>query len=39
MELGGSNDAGCHLDIPLRDCDLALDDKPILKAGVLVPPE
>lgn len=39
MELGGTNDTGCHLDIPLSGCDLTLDDKPILKAGALVPPE
>jgi 2,5-dihydroxypyridine 5,6-dioxygenase len=39
LELGGSNDTGCHLDIPLRGCDLFLDGEPILKGGVFVPPE
>lgn len=39
LELGGSNDTGCHLDIPLRGCDLFLDDKPIVKAGTIVPAE
>jgi 2,5-dihydroxypyridine 5,6-dioxygenase len=39
MELGGSNDTGCHLDIPLRGCDLYLDGEPVVKAGNLVPAE
>jgi len=39
LELGGSNDTGCHLDIPLRGCDLFLDGKPIVKAGTIVPAE
>ncbi len=39
LELGGSNDTGCHLDIPLRSCDLFLDGQQILSAGEIVPPE
>lgn len=36
-ELGGTNDTGCHLDIPLRCCSLALDNVPIVETGQLVP--
>ncbi|GEL22411.1 hypothetical protein PSU4_13650 [Pseudonocardia sulfidoxydans NBRC 16205] len=36
-ELGGPNDTPCHLDIPMRDCSLYLDDELILDAGALVP--
>lgn len=38
-ELGGTNDTGCHLDIPLRGCDLSLDGNPIVAKGQLVPPQ
>lgn len=38
-ELGGKNDTGCHLDIPLRGCSLTLDGVPILDIGTIVPPE
>jgi 2,5-dihydroxypyridine 5,6-dioxygenase len=38
-ELGGSNDTGCHLDLPLRHCDLHLDNQLIVKGGQLVPDE
>jgi 2,5-dihydroxypyridine 5,6-dioxygenase len=38
-ELGGANDTGCHLDIPLRGCDLSLDGEVIVEGGELVPPE
>ena len=37
VELGGSNDTGCHLDIPLRGCSLFLDGEPIVQAGSIVP--
>ena len=37
-ELGGTNDTGCHLDIPLRGCSLYLDNEEILKEGEVVPP-
>jgi 2,5-dihydroxypyridine 5,6-dioxygenase len=36
-ELGGTNDTGCHFDIPLRNCDLYLDGECIVKAGDVVP--
>lgn len=38
-ELGGTNDTGCHLDLPLRNCDLYLDNQQIVKEGQLVPAE
>ncbi|GAA4339533.1 hypothetical protein GCM10023144_37910 [Pigmentiphaga soli] len=39
VELGGSNDTACHMDIPLRGCSLALDGEPILERGDIVHPE
>ena len=36
-ELGGTNDTGCHLDLPLRNCDLYLDNQQVVKEGQLVP--
>jgi 2,5-dihydroxypyridine 5,6-dioxygenase len=36
-ELGGTNDTGCHLDLPMRGCDLYLDDEIIVKEGRLAP--
>ncbi len=38
-ELGGTNDTACHMDIPLRNCNLYLDGAPIVEHGRLVPPE
>jgi 2,5-dihydroxypyridine 5,6-dioxygenase len=35
-ELGGPNDTPCHLDIPMRGCDLFLDDEPVVRNGDLV---
>lgn len=35
-ELGGPNDTACHLDIPMRDCSLFLDDEPIVVDGKIV---
>jgi 2,5-dihydroxypyridine 5,6-dioxygenase len=35
-ELGGGNDTPCHLDIPMRNCSLLLDDEPILIDGEIV---
>lgn len=32
-ELGGPNNTACHLDIPMRNCSLYLDDKPIVIDG------
>ena len=38
-ELGGSNDTACHLDMPLRNCNLFLDGEPIVERGRIVPAE
>jgi 2,5-dihydroxypyridine 5,6-dioxygenase len=38
-ELGGSNDTACHLDIPLRNCNLYLDNQPIVERGKIIPAE
>ncbi|HYC36604.1 MAG TPA: 2,5-dihydroxypyridine 5,6-dioxygenase [Usitatibacter sp.] len=38
-ELGGTNDTACHLDLPMRNCNLALDGVAILEAGRVVHPE
>ena len=35
-ELGGSNDTACHVDIPMRNCSLYLDDTPIVVDGDIV---
>jgi 2,5-dihydroxypyridine 5,6-dioxygenase len=36
-EFGGDNDTACHLDLPMRNCTLWLDDKLIVEDGELVP--
>jgi 2,5-dihydroxypyridine 5,6-dioxygenase len=36
-ELGGANDTACHLDLPMRDCTLYLDDELIVKDGDIIP--
>ena len=33
---GGSNDTLCHVDIPMRDCSLYVDDEPIVENGRVV---
>lgn len=35
-ELGGPNDTPCHLDIPMRNCSLSLDDEPVVVDGKIV---
>lgn len=35
-ELGGANDTSCHLDIPMRNCSLFLDDQPVVVDGEIV---
>jgi len=35
-ELGGPNDTACHLDIPMRNCSLYLDDREVVKHGQIV---
>jgi 2,5-dihydroxypyridine 5,6-dioxygenase len=36
QELGGANDTPCHLDIPMRHCDLFLDGEAVVHGGSLV---
>ena len=36
-EFGGDNDTACHMDLPMRDCTLYLDDDLILENGEFVP--
>jgi 2,5-dihydroxypyridine 5,6-dioxygenase len=36
QELGGSNDTQCHIDIPMRNCSMYLDDNPVLIDGEFV---
>lgn len=36
QELGGTNDTECHLDLPMRNCTLYLDDEPIVVDGDIV---
>jgi 2,5-dihydroxypyridine 5,6-dioxygenase len=39
QEFGGTNDTQCHVDIPMRNCSLFLDDEPIVMDGDIVVPE
>jgi 2,5-dihydroxypyridine 5,6-dioxygenase len=36
QEFGGGNDTQCHVDIPMRNCSLYLDDEPIVVDGDIV---
>jgi 2,5-dihydroxypyridine 5,6-dioxygenase len=36
QELGGTNDTQCHVDIPMRNCSLYLDEEPIVADGTIV---
>jgi 2,5-dihydroxypyridine 5,6-dioxygenase len=36
QELGGTNDTPCHIDIPMRNCSMYLDDEPVLVDGEFV---
>ena len=36
-EFGGDNDTPCHLDLPMANCSLWLDDELIVKEGAVVP--
>jgi 2,5-dihydroxypyridine 5,6-dioxygenase len=36
QELGGSNDTPCHIDIPMRNCTVYLDDEPVIVDGEFV---
>jgi 2,5-dihydroxypyridine 5,6-dioxygenase len=35
-ELGGPNETLCHVDVPMRNCSLYLDDEPIVVNGEIV---
>ena len=35
-ELGGSNETLCHIDVPMRNCSLYLDEQPIVVDGDIV---
>jgi 2,5-dihydroxypyridine 5,6-dioxygenase len=35
-DVWGENDSACHLDIPMFECTLTLDDEPVVVGGVLV---
>lgn len=37
-ELGGSNATACHVDVPMRNCTLYLDDVPVVVDGDIVIP-
>ena len=37
-EFGGDNDTACHLDLPMRNCTLWLDDELIVEDGKVVAP-
>ncbi len=36
-EFGGDNDTACHLDLPMKNCTLFLDDEVIVERGKIVP--
>ncbi|MCX6386744.1 MAG: 2,5-dihydroxypyridine 5,6-dioxygenase [Solirubrobacterales bacterium] len=36
QELGGDNDTQCHIDIPMRNCSVWLDDEPVIVDGEFV---
>jgi 2,5-dihydroxypyridine 5,6-dioxygenase len=35
-EAGGSRTTTCHIDIPLRHCDVLLDGDPVVRNGVVM---
>lgn len=37
LEIGGTNDTPCHLDMPMLNCTLYLDDEMILDKGRILP--
>ena len=38
-EFGGANDTACHLDLPMKNCSLWLDDELIVAQGNIIPPD
>ena len=37
IEFGGNNDTACHLDLPMKNCSLWLDDELIINEGEIIP--
>jgi 2,5-dihydroxypyridine 5,6-dioxygenase len=37
-EVGGTRKTPCHMDIPLRRCDVTLDDLVVVQSGQVVAP-
>ena len=37
IEFGGDNDTACHLDLPMKNCSLWLDDDLIVENGHVIP--
>lgn len=37
VEFGGTNATACHMDIPMRNCSVYLDDEQIIDAGRVLP--
>src|SRR5690606_22926441 len=35
-EFGGDNDTPCHMDLPMRQCSVWVDDVQVMEAGVIV---
>ena len=35
-EAGGDRDTACHIDIPMRDCTVMIDNETVVKDGKLV---
>ena len=38
-EAGGSNNSPCHIDVPMANCSVSLDDVPITRNGEVVAPD
>lgn len=36
IEFGGDNDTQCHLDLPMKNCDLRLDGKLVVQKGSVI---
>ncbi len=37
VELGGTNDTACHMDLPMKGCTLYLDDDLVVQDGDVIP--
>jgi 2,5-dihydroxypyridine 5,6-dioxygenase len=36
LEVGGTRNTACHIDVPLRGCTVMLDGRPVVQQGVVV---